>query len=196
VQPPRLSIRLLMAIVAVIALNIAAVRVLLANDLYTLDRDSLMGAEPTGLTLQAGIYRATISRDRVRVFWLGFLLFGSMAMTSFLWGDYFCPIDSVVFDPVTGKSIVTSSPGSAAWTVWTGYGRCVFGILQRLTDSEYVIGVGGDSHGNDGIPLMTKAMIWFLPQLLISVAGGLFARSILGRSRDNEASASQRRRAS
>jgi hypothetical protein len=174
---PRFSIAELMTVVGIVALDVAASRALLE------DNGLLGGVAPMGLTLGIGAYWLIRCRGRVPSFWAGFLAFGAMAMMSFLGAALSRPVDSIAIDPKTGQAVVTTIPGSTIWSLWAGYGRFVFKALEGLTDSEWIIGDGGDPHGHDGIPFITKAFILSLPQLVFAVAGGVVARLLVGRVR-------------
>ncbi len=174
---PRLSITELMTVVGIVALDVAATRVFPENS------DLLGGVGPMGLTLQIGIYWLIRHRGRVPPFWAGYLAFGSMAMTSFLGAAFSCPSDSVTIDPRTGQAVVTTYPGSAIWSLWARYGRFVFKALESLPNSDSIVGDGGDSHGHDGIPLITKVLVLCLPQFALAVASGVVASMLATRVR-------------
>ena len=176
---PRLSIAEIMTVVGIVALNLAATRAL-SDDNHEL----LGGVVPMAVILQVGIFSLIRSQGRVRAFWAGFLVFGTMGMTSFLGAALFCPSDSVSIDPKTEKAIVKNFPRSPTWVLWSRYGRFVFKTLESLPNSDFILGDGGDSHGHDGIPLGTKALILSLPQMVLAGAGGLCANLIKRRSRE------------
>src|SRR4051794_13140294 len=83
---PRLSIRMLMIIVGVLALDFAAVRFLL-DDNYGF----LVAAVPSGLALHVGLLLIHRSRGRVRAFLIGFVASGLMAMMSLVWAEILIP---------------------------------------------------------------------------------------------------------
>jgi hypothetical protein len=175
---PRLSIAETMTIVGIAALNLAASRAFLD------DHDELLiGVAPMAVFLQFAIFSLIRSRGRARAFGTGFPLFGTMAMLSFIGAAYSCPNNSLSIDPRSGKAIVKSSPGSPIWVLWSSYFGFVHETLERLPNSDFMLGDGGDSHGNDGIPLGTKAVVLCLPQMVLAVAGGLFC-SMIKRRRD------------
>jgi len=166
-----------MTIVGIVALNLAAARALTDDN-----HEVLGGVAPMAVMLQVGIFSVIRNQGRVRGYWVGFLVFGTMGMTSFLWAALFCPSDSVSIDPRTAKAIVTTSPGPPTWVLWTRYGRFAFKMLESLPNSDFIVGDGGDSHGHDGIPLATKAVVLSLPQMVLAVAGGLCFSLIKRRS--------------
>jgi hypothetical protein len=107
----RFSIAKMMAIVGLISLNFAAVRLLFAHSSYL-----LTGVVLIGLSLQVGLFRLIRSRDHVGMVWVGFVAFGSMAMASFIWGMVFCPTSTGIM--IDGrKHYPPMSPPSAMWTV-------------------------------------------------------------------------------
>lgn len=163
----RFSIAKMMAIVGIAALNFAAARILFAHNPYL-----LIGVALTGLSLQVGLFRLIRSRNRIRMFWVGFVAFGSMAMMSFLWGMVFSPTTRVMN---TGRIIYTSSPGSAMWTLWHSYYEFAVWSLEPLPYSGQILGIGGE------MPVVTIAVISYLPQLLIAAFGGLLTSSIIRR---------------
>jgi hypothetical protein len=176
---PRLSIAEIMTVVGIVALNLAATRAF-PDDNHEL----LGGVAPMAVTVQVGIFSLIRSRGRVRAFGAGFVAFGSLAMASFVGAGFFSPSDSVSIDPKTGQAVVRTSPGAPIWVLWSRYGRFVFKTLESLPNSDFIVGDGGDSHGQDGIPLGTKALILFLPQMVFAIAGGLCASLIKRRSRE------------
>jgi hypothetical protein len=77
---PRLTISKLTVVVAVVAVNLAAGRALLA------DEAMLYGVGLSGLTLQLASFRLLRCRGRSRAFWRGFVLAGAATLMSFTWG--------------------------------------------------------------------------------------------------------------
>jgi hypothetical protein len=174
---PRFSIAETMAIVGIVALNLAATRAV-PDDYHEL----LTGVAPMAVLLQFVIFSRIHSPGRVRALGAGFLVFGTIAMTSFIGAVYCCPKESVDIDSRTGKAIVKTSPGSPIWALWRSYGGFVLNTIETLPNSDFILGDGGDSHGNDGIPLGTKAIVFFLPQISVALAGGLLSSFIKSRS--------------
>jgi hypothetical protein len=160
------SIAKMMAIVGVVALNLAAARLLLSHSLYL-----LIGASLIGLSLQVGSFRLVRSRNRVRMFWVGFVAFGSLAMLSFLWGTIFAPITRVAAP--RSRMHYAPIPGSPMWTLWHAYFGFAVQFLGFLPYSSQILGIGGE------MPVITVAAITFLPQLLIAAAGGLLTRLVV-----------------
>jgi hypothetical protein len=176
---PRPSIAEIMTVVGIVALNLAAARAF-SDDYHEL----LCGVAPMAVTLQIGLLSLIRSRGRLRAFETGYAAFGSLAMASFVGAVFFCPSDSVTIDPKTGQAVVRTLPGAPIWVLWNRYGRLVFKTLESLPNCDFIVGDGGDSHGNDGVPLGTKALIFSLPQMVFAVAGGLLFSLIERRSRE------------
>jgi hypothetical protein len=154
----------LMAIVAVIAIDIAAVRVLFACNV-NLPR----GVSLIGVALQVGLYRLATSRGPARTFWAGFVASGLMAMSSFVL-DMIHPVLS--WDAHVALPGTTPAPGR--WTVWSYYGQIAWIALQRLPYSASLLRV-------DGLLKVITLLVFFLPQMLFACTGGLLARRIFGR---------------
>lgn len=155
---PSLSIANLMVAVVVIALNIAAARALSSHSLLM-----LIGTAPIGIFLQIGLFRLICGRDRARMFWAGFVAFGSSAMASFIWGTLTPPVAR----PGSGRMIFASTPGSAMWALWDRYFQFAVASLMPLPGAHWILGIGGE------IPIATMTTISSLPQFLIAAAGGL-----------------------
>jgi hypothetical protein len=163
VKLPRISIAKLMLLVAIIAANLAVGRVLGAYHLVLPVAIAL-----TGLAVQAGAFALIHSRGRRRAFLAGFLVFGSMAMISVIWALVFTPNVSIAQDPSTGKMITIEIPGSLMWTIWSNYVEFVDACLA-----------GHPQFHLDPLGIQV-ALIWFLPQFLIGLTGGLLAVLIAG----------------
>jgi hypothetical protein len=167
----RFSIAKMMAIVGLISLNFGAARLLFAHNPYL-----LTGVVLIGLSLQVGLFRLIRSRHHVRVFWVGFVAFGSMAMVSFLWGVVFCPSSTGIM--INGRKYYPPmSPGSTMSTVWGYYYEFATCTLKPLPYSDQILGVGGE------MPVVTIVVVCYLPQLLIAAFGGLLTRSVIRRWR-------------
>ena len=160
----RFSIARMMAIVGVIALNIATARILFAYE-----PELLIGVGLGVLVLQVGLFRLVRGRGTNRAFWVGFIVCGLITMTTLVW--------AMLFPEVVGLSstgVLERVPGSTMWTIWYGYARFVSEpiLVPMITYS----GIDPDVSNLGGILIAgARAVIWFLPQLLIAVAGGLLA---------------------
>ncbi len=76
----RVTISTLAAVVAVVAVNLAAGRALIA------DQTMLCGVGLLGLSLQVAFLQLLRCRERSRAFWRGFLLAGTATLVLFTWG--------------------------------------------------------------------------------------------------------------
>jgi hypothetical protein len=158
-----------MLVVGLLALNFAAARALFAIHLL-----ALVGGVPIGLALQAGLFRLIVTRGHPRNFWIGFVTFGSLALTCFVWAMLTPPTGRRQTDP-SDRMTYYSTPGSALWRSWDGYFDFAVMSLDSLPGSYLVL---GKAHGE--IPTVTVAVISFVPQLLIALLAGLMAR-LLGK---------------
>jgi multisubunit Na+/H+ antiporter MnhG subunit len=156
---PRFSIARLMVVVGVIALNIAAVRALFSYGL-----EMFAGAALSGIVLQIGLFRFKRNRDGRRAFWAGFVVCGLMAMIVFISAMRF---PDILRRTKTGTIIRT--PGSSLYLI------CNDGYANFVTDQ---IGFISNSILGDAFYLGIRAIVWFLPQLLAAVAGGLLTSLI------------------
>jgi hypothetical protein len=163
----------LLAIIAVLAVDLAAGRAILAGSQhFGWDLGLLLVVAPIGLTLQAATFQVVSSRGRSRIFWVGFLTFGLVAMSSVLLAMY---------DPSSEKTIISSSgvtqesyPGGPMARLWGKYGELVYAGLENL---KYpYTGVMTDWRSSSA-----DAVVRFLPQLLMACAGGLLAWLMAGR---------------
>jgi hypothetical protein len=141
---PRLSMAKLMAIVAIIALNIAAVRALIFSRM-----ELAIGLMPFGIVLQFGLLKAIRNRGRSRFFWTGFSILGTAAAASF--------IGAAIFD----KS-------------WLGIGWSSYAFSANAFLRSYAPGLGLSMFSpNKWIIIATLAIICFVPQLVAASIGGL-----------------------
>jgi hypothetical protein len=158
-----------MVLVGIAAINLAAFGTLLGEN-----HDLRCGLAPMAFALQVANFLLIRSRGGVRAFSAGFLVCGIIATTGFLSATLSCPSESVSIDHKTGKAVVQSSGGSIIWVLWTGYGHFAWGVLNRLTTSDFILGDGPDPHGHDGIPLATRAVLLTFPQAMFAGIGGTF----------------------
>lgn len=161
VKPPYRSVAVIMAVVAGVALNLAVGRALFAYNPAL-----VLGVCLTGPAVQlAGVVSARC-RERGRLFWVGFLVFGSLAMASFIWAMVFAPNVGIARDPVTGGVKQVTIPGSFMWTVWSSYIDAAGSLLaERLRFGALP-------------PALTAALIISAPQFLAALVGGLLARQV------------------
>ncbi len=146
-----------MAVVGIVALNLAAARCLAAYD------DKLMlGVMPTALVLQVALFRLIRAQGRSRAFWAGFLTVGLLAMLSFVWANWLSATVGIAKDAVTGKTKFVVIPGSFGGdqmhAIWTRY---VNGVVRCLPDLPRY--------------RLVFAVVLLMPHMLTALAGGLLA---------------------
>ena len=141
---PRLSMARLMTIVAIIALNIAALRALFFSRM-----ELALGLMPFGIVLQVGILKAIRTHGRSRHFWTGFSILGTAAAASFIWAS------------ISEKS-------------WLGIGWNSYAFSANAFLRSYAPGLGLSLFSpNKWSIIATVAIICFLPQLAAASIGGL-----------------------
>jgi hypothetical protein len=181
VKLPRVSIARMMVLVGVVAVDIAATR-----SLFAYNSEMLIGVALGVIALQIGLFRLIRGQGRARVFWSGFIAAGLMAMMTFVWAMMFPEILGL-----TSTGALVRTPGSTLYTVWHGYSSFVAEhvIMPLLYDPRINPGIDGDSILGGLFIAGIRSVVWFLPQLLMAVVGGLLARGIAGRRRKINATA-------
>ncbi|MDB5350299.1 MAG: hypothetical protein JWN86_1546 [Planctomycetota bacterium] len=147
---PRLSIAKAMTVVAILAMNMATLRTL-----HSYDEDLAQGVALTGFALQFGIFQSIRSRGQVRTFWIGFVATGSAAMMTFA--------RCVAFH---------ESTVSLSWIAYTKYANKYLNKVTHVWDFY-------NSSQIYPILVITLAIVWSVPQLVLALFGGLMARSLL-----------------
>lgn len=173
-KPPRLSLVGLMALVVLLAANLAAARFLYAHN-----SEMLIGVALVGVALQYALFRA-LRDDRRRAFWAGFLAGGLVAMAGFVWAMTFPEVLGLSFEP-GGSMTLNKTPGSPLYAAWHGYASLV---ADRVVAPAFAaLDVQPDPETTSGGVLMAavRAVIWGLPQGLAAVAGGLLGLGIAAR---------------
>jgi hypothetical protein len=158
-----------MALVVLIAVNLALGRALFEYDCYI-----LAGIAPSALALQLALYRLVRGRRLSRAFWSGFIAAMLVVATLFLWGMYQRRLTSRRFDPVLGKTIVRWRPGTPMWPGWPSYRNYAYQFIMRLPHGADIL------YREDWRSLLVIAVMFFLPQLVVATAGGLMAIVIAG----------------
>jgi hypothetical protein len=172
---PCVSIKHLMAGVGIVALNLAAARGICGSMFKTIPDFPpylLAGITPTAVALQFALFRLFRTRGRARAFWIGFVLAGSMAITSFVWAQLFPRMRLLL---PTGA--IVNDEGSSMAAIWTAYEEFV---------EDGLIHLGRVPHIDPDDPvakIFVFGLLWTLPQWLIGIAGGLVALLFARRSR-------------
>jgi hypothetical protein len=159
---PRLSIGWLMACVGVVALNLTAARAL-----YTYSPMYLYAAALSGLGLQVGLFCLWRSRGRARAFWLGLLMAGGLAMGSCLWAVAF-PRVIGIGGSAKGGFVRVEQKGSPLWDVLEAYSNFIIRQIDAVPALAPII-----ESGNEILLGATTTVIWFLPQLVLALGGGI-----------------------
>jgi hypothetical protein len=149
-KPPRLSIAKVMAVVAIFAINMAALRYL-----HSYDEDLDQGIALAGFALQFGVFQSIRNCGRVRTFWLGFVALDSAAMISFAW--------------------CVTYHNSTMFLLWSEYTR----YANKYANSTTHIWDFYNRTQIEPVCVIAQAVIWSVPQLIIAFFGGLTARSII-----------------
>jgi hypothetical protein len=146
---PRISILRLMAIVALVALDFAVIRVLVDY----CNPDLLVSIALSGVVLQFGLFLAIRTRNRARAFWIGFVLFG--LATALLCCYALVDTDSTVADVLDEYlAFVTELTGVAVFTngfLWSSRPSSTYDALVRQAEMAGVLA---------------------LPQLVVGLLGG------------------------
>jgi hypothetical protein len=122
--------------------------------LYEYDDGWMCEVALGGIALQMLPFCIAFSRGQVRIFWAGFSVSLLVVLIAFL----------------------VTTPGSVLWPLKVGYGPLVTKHDRDLVQSLKRF------QGGVFVPTY-KAMVWFLPQLIIASVGGLTVKLIVGRRR-------------
>jgi hypothetical protein len=164
-KPPRFSVAALMALVALVGVNLAV-----ARGVYIWNTEILIGVTLTCLAVEWSIFRLIVRRSPSGAFWIGFAALGALAMGSFAWGMTLPRELHAVAYPGHPPRLVNVSSASA---FWLGYGSYVFHCIEPWL-TELPIDTDPDK-----LPaIMIRGLFWSLPQLLLAFAGGLIAWAI------------------
>ncbi len=147
-KAPRFSIFTLMAIVSVVALNLAAARLLIDYD-----DELLVGVALPTLVVQVGAFLLIRSRGRARAFWGGFVGLGVVAAISCYYGLFVAEESSVGAAWSACLDLIEGAVVRSGFTLRPDTTGTYFGLLQSVE----------------------LALIVFLPQLAVALSGGLVA---------------------
>ena len=159
---PRSSIARLMAMVAVVAANAAAARIL-----FALNVEILIGVALPAVAMEFAVYCLVSRRRPGRGFWLGFILLGALTMATFVWNQ----LDPEVL-ALTRSGQLIRQEGSLFYHVWSGYAGILGDFLVPPLEELGIFGNGWNPYGVSAVGI--RAIVWSLPQLVIALAGGVF----------------------
>jgi hypothetical protein len=165
-KAPRFSIAGVMAVVAIVAFNVAVGRAV-----FAFSPEILIGTALTGLALEGAVLCLFCCRHSSRAFWVGFAALGSLAMLSFIWGRIL-PEDGVIVDARPGQSprYVNVSPVS---DFWLSYGSYAGNRLLPWIGHHQVF---DDPNGCASV--LVRAFVWSAPQLLVALLSGIACLAI------------------
>lgn len=151
----RVSVGRLMAVVGLVALNLAAARFLASYH-----EAVMLAVMPTALVCQFALFRLTRTRGGRRAFWAGFLAAGCLAMFSVIAAIQLSGKTASAWDPTTGKMKLVVSHGvyggdQMRW-IWRSYVRFIVHYIWWLPSGR-----------------LSTAMVYLAPQLLVGLAVGL-----------------------
>lgn len=158
----RTSLRTLMVIVGVMAVDLAVARAFWGSRHHVLS-----GIALTGLLLNAGFFRLIRGRGLWRAFWAGLLLAGFLAAGSFIWAITYPKASATFIDQRTGKQVTIRSSGAPLSDHWEGYLDFAEDSLEKLPPEWNPLTKG------ELAALLADACIAFAPQLVVALAGGL-----------------------
>jgi hypothetical protein len=116
----RITLARLMAFVAVVAVQLAALAVALRYD----ESELTLGLAPTGFACEIGLLWAVLSGGWLRAFWTGFVVFGCAMMATFVWAECFTE--------------------SAANEAWASYAEFAWGVISGTAPPQQWLFAGGD----------------------------------------------------
>ncbi|MDB5349920.1 MAG: hypothetical protein JWN86_1167 [Planctomycetota bacterium] len=149
-KPIQFRINRLMIAVALVAANLAALRVLFQSRRI----DVLFGGALLWVLLEIGVLRAIRDRRGSRSFWLGFVGFGTIATLSYLAAVYF--------------------PQSVVGMMWRGYLFRAEVMIARAFESSYKrYGIGAL---HEEIFAVADILVWVLPIVPTAIAGATLTR--------------------
>ncbi len=151
---PRFTISSLALLIGVVAVNLAVFRAV-----FPYGREATFEVVLAGVALQVAVFQTVRTRGRSRIFWVGFIVFGVLGVMTCVWPLYRPPTGYLSPLPAPNSFVfVEQTPASYAWTLWFLYAHSVFSWFRPLEASD----VG-------------CALVWFVPILSFSLAGGLLA---------------------
>ncbi len=172
---PRLHVRTVMIVVAVVAIDFTAIRAVFSKAMtFGGGLSALINTIPIGLALNFGLLRILRTRGRAQVFWVGFLVSGALTMMSSAWAAL-TPAGSVHPTDGTPNYILH---GSTIWWLWNSYFDFTVNCLKALGFD--IRSFSPPSLDKPGIGFITiVGLMSFIPQLVIALVGATVARSII-----------------
>jgi hypothetical protein len=158
----RTSLRTLMVIVGLTAVDLAVIRAFWGSRYHL-----ITGIVLNGLVLHAGLFLLIRGRRKARAFWAGFLLAGLLAAGSFVWAMTYPKLSATFVDVATGKLVTITTSGGPLSDEWDGYLNFVERSIEGLPDhiNPFLNGKLAE--------MLVDASIAFAPQLTAALAGGL-----------------------
>jgi hypothetical protein len=150
-QGRKLSLASLMVVVAIVAIELAAFR-LLSSYLVWLAFVPVL----SGLVLQFGLFNLATRRGRHRMFWAGFVGAVSFALMSFVWEE--------------------SAPNNR-----TFFGSPWLSYMNTVDRFQPALSIRTNPRTWPVTLVVTNAAVLFLPQLLVGLAGGILLRVVFSR---------------
>ena len=139
-----------MAVTAAVGLNIALVRALAITHL-----GFATCVVPIGFVLQLALFRLARNRGRARMFWSGFVASGTAAMASLHGAAFF--------------------PGTIFRHMWEAYADLVVSFLRLALPGTLIVRIQNDLV----LGSIIEAAAAFFLQVIVALAGGILARSII-----------------
>ncbi len=158
----RISLRTLMVLVGLAAVDSAIVRATWGSKHHVLEGIALIG-----LALNAGLLLLIRARGRARAFWAGFLLAGLLAAGSFAWAMSYPKVSATFLEQATGRQVTVHSTGAPLSDQWESYLNLVEEWIESLPLPWNPFQKGKYAE------FLTDASIAFAPQLTVAIAGGL-----------------------
>ena len=159
-----------MVVIAVLAFDFAVGRAMVVrNDSFGWNLLCMEAVAPIVLSLQLALMRIVSIRGRRCAFWIGFLLFGLLAMFSVI-GQFIDPPSESTSITSSGTIVRSSYAGGPMARLWSPYLEVVYQGLERLGYVEFDR-VGWRSS-------LVNCFVFFIPQVSLAFAGGLVARAM------------------
>jgi hypothetical protein len=159
---PRLSIRLLMAIIGVVALNLAIARVLWNTDSQLSDLLPCLGLN--AVVTQLAVFFLLRSRNGARPFWIGFVASSAIAAVS-------CSCAFLEFESVNSESF-----NSDAWYEYISFVQEFTGVV--IFQTGFTIHTGSPVPPGpfdaffDFLEAVKIASVFYAPQFVFAMSGG------------------------